>query len=187
MAKVPDRVVVVFDEAYFEFLEEPPDTLRYIREGRNVLVLRTFSKSQGLANLRIGYGFGRPELIEVLQKTRQPFNTNGIAQAGALASLDDEEHVRRTRELTTEGRALLEQAFAAEGLEYVPSAANFVLVKVGHGKEVFRALLQKGVIIRDMDAYGLTDWIRVSIGTMEQNERFLEELRKVLPAPAGAA
>ena len=186
MAKVPAHVVVVFDEAYYEFLDEAPDTLRYVREGRNVLVLRTFSKIQGLASLRIGYGLGPVELVQVLQKTRQPFNTNGIAQAGALASLGDEEHQQRTRELTHEGRALLEGEFAALGLEYVPSAANFVLVRVGNGKSVFQALLREGIIVRDMDAYALPEWIRVSIGTPEQNRRFLAELRRVLPAPVPA-
>ena len=177
MARVPEHIVVVFDEAYYEFLENPPDTLKFVREGRNVVVLRTFSKIQGLANLRIGYGLARPELIDVLQKTRQPFNANGIAQAGALAGLADEDHQRATRELTIAGRDLLQSQFAAMGLEFVPSFANFVLVRVGDGRAVFQALMKKGVIVRDMTAYGLPEWIRVSIGTMPQCERFLAELR----------
>ncbi len=177
MLKVPERVVVVFDEAYFEFLQNPPDTVRYVREGRNVVVLRTFSKIQGLAGLRVGYGFAKPALIEVLQKTRQPFNVNSIAQTGALASLADEEHQRRTRELTDAGRDFLQREFTAMGLEFVPSFANFVLVKVGDGRAVFQALLHKGIIIRDMNAYNLPEWARVSVGTMEQNERFIAELR----------
>jgi histidinol-phosphate aminotransferase len=180
MDKVPDHVVVVFDEAYYEFLENPPDTLKFVREGRNVVVLRTFSKIQGLANLRIGYGLARPDLIDVLQKTRQPFNVNGIAQAGALAGLLDDEHQRKTREITIEGRDFLQREFGAMGLEYVPSFANFILVKVGDSKAVFKALEKKGVIVRDMTSYGLPEWIRVSIGTMPQNERFLAEL-KALP------
>jgi histidinol-phosphate aminotransferase len=179
MERVPEHVVVVFDEAYYEFLPEPPDTLKFVREGRNVVVLRTFSKIQGLANLRIGYGLAKAELIDVLQKTRQPFNANGIAQAGALAGLQDDEHQRRTRELTWEGRDFLQKEFAAMGLEFVPSHANFVLVKVGDGKAVFNALMKKGVIVRDMNAYGLPEWIRVSIGTMEQNRRFLAELKQL--------
>jgi histidinol-phosphate aminotransferase len=182
MAKVPDHVVVVFDEAYYEFLENPPDVVKYVREGRNVIVLRTFSKIQGLANLRIGYGLAKKELIEVLQKTRQPFNANGIAQAGALAGLQDLEHQRKTRELTIEGRNWLQTEFGAMGLEFVPSFANFVLVKVGDGKAVFQALMRKGIIVRDMNAYGLPEWIRVSIGTMEQNRRFLDELKAVVAA-----
>jgi histidinol-phosphate aminotransferase len=179
MARVPAHIIVVFDEAYYEFLPQPPDTLRYVREGRNVVVLRTFSKIQGLANLRIGYGLARADLIDVLQKTRQPFNTNGIAQAGALAGLLDEEHQRKTREITIAGRTWLEGRFAAMGLEYVPSHANFVLVRVGNGRAVFEALLGRGVIIRDMNAYGLPEWIRVSIGTPEQNERFIAELERL--------
>lgn len=181
VASVPAHVVIVFDEAYQEYLDAPTDTLKFVREGRpNVLVLRTFSKIQGLASLRIGYGFGSAELIEVLQKTREPFNTSGIAQAGALAALSDEAHQNATRELNREGRAYLEGAFAAAGLDYVPSAGNFVLVKVGAGKEVFKALMRKGVIIRDMDAYGLPEWIRVTVGTMEENARFWRELQTVL-------
>ncbi len=114
MQRVPENVVVVFDEAYYEFLKEPTDTLKYVREGRpNVIVLRTFSKIQGLANLRIGYGLAAPELINVLQKTRQPFNANGIAQEAALAGLADDEHQQKTRELTWEGRDYLQREFAA--------------------------------------------------------------------------
>ncbi|MEQ1860571.1 MAG: histidinol-phosphate transaminase [Chthoniobacteraceae bacterium] len=180
MARVPEHIVVVFDEAYYEFLPEPPDTLKFVREGRNVVVLRTFSKIQGLANLRIGYGIAKPELIDVLQKTRQPFNANGIAQAGALAGILDDEHQQKTRELTWAGRDFLQAEFAAMGLEFVPSHANFILVKVGDGKRVFTELMKRGVIIRDMAAYGLPEWIRVSIGTREQNERFLAELRVLL-------
>jgi histidinol-phosphate aminotransferase len=176
MEKVPPHIVVVFDEAYYEFLDQPPDTLKFVRAGKNVIVLRTFSKIQGLANLRIGYGLASPELIEVLQKTRQPFNANGIAQAGALAGLDDEEHQRKTREITKTGRDRLQRAFAEMQLEFVRSHANFVLVKVGDGKRIFQQLLRRGIIVRDMAAYGLPEWIRVSIGTPEQNERFLAEL-----------
>ena len=179
MAKVPDHVLVVFDEAYYEFLDDEtaPDVLKYVREGRNVVVMRTFSKIMGLANLRIGYGVTTPELASVLQRTRQPFNANGIAQAGALAGLLDEEHMRKTRELTREGRAYLEKEFAAMGLEYVPSSANFVLVKVGDGNAVFQALLRKGIILRAMGSYGLPEWIRISVGTMDQNRRCIEELK----------
>ena len=179
--RVPANVVIVFDEAYFEYLAEPFDTVKFVREGRpNVLILRTFSKIQGLAGLRIGYGLGHAELVEVLQKTREPFNTSGIAQAGALAALSDEEHQCATRELSREGREYLQRSFATSGLEYVPGVANFVLVKVGKGKEVFKALLRKGVIIRDMDAYGLPEWIRVTVGTMEENARFIRELNQLL-------
>lgn len=179
MAKVPDHVLVVFDEAYYEFLDEEaaPDVLKYVHEGRNVVVMRTFSKIMGLANLRIGYGVTTPELAAVLQRTRQPFNANGIAQAGALAGLLDTEHMLRTRQITREGRKYLEKEFAAMGFEYVPSAANFVLVKVGDGNAVFQALLRKGIILRAMGSYGLPEWIRVSVGTMDQNRRCIAELK----------
>ena len=179
MAAVPDHVLVVFDEAYHEFLANAPDVLSYVREGRNVVVMRTFSKIMGLANLRIGYGVTTPEIAAVLQRTRQPFNANGIAQAGALAGLLDEEHMIRTRELTSEGREYLEKEFQTMGLEYVPSFANFVLVKVGDGKEVFEAMLRKGIILRAMGSYGLPEWIRISVGTMEQNHRCIAELKKL--------
>ena len=181
MAKVPDHVLVVFDEAYHEFLDAAPDVLPYVHAGKNVVVMRTFSKIMGLANLRIGYGITTPELAAVLQRTRQPFNANGIAQAGALAGLLDQEHMDKTRELTHEGRAYLEREFATIGLEYVPSVANFVLVKVGDGKAVFEAMLRKGIILRAMGSYGLPEWVRISVGTMEQNRRCIEEL-KVLAA-----
>jgi histidinol-phosphate aminotransferase len=131
----------------------------------------------GLANLRIGYGVTTPELAAVLQRTRQPFNANGIAQAGALAGLLDTEHMLRTRQITHEGREYLEKEFAAMGLEYVPSAANFVLVKVGDGNAVFQAMLRKGIILRAMGSYGLPEWIRISVGTMDQNRRCIEEMK----------
>lgn len=180
MDKVPEHVVVVFDEAYYEFLDNPPDTLKYVRQGRNVVVLRTFSKIQGLAGTRVGYGIGNKELIDVLQRTRQPFNINSIAQAGALAGLLDEEHQARTKQITDEGRAYLQSQFSALGLKFIPSYANFVLVHVGDGNAVFQGMLAKGVIVRAMAAYKLPEWVRISIGTMPQNERCIEVLKDVL-------
>ena len=180
MDKVPDHVMVIFDEAYYEFLHEPPNTLKYVQEGRNVVIMRTFSKIQGLAGLRIGYGLTSPEIAEVLQKCRQPFNTNAIAQAGAIAGLLDDEHQQRTRDLNDEGLAYLQGAFEEMGLEYVPSFANFVLVNVGDGDEGFDGMLKKGVIIRAMRGYKLPGWVRISIGTMEQNERCIATLKEVL-------
>ncbi len=180
MERVPNEVVVVFDEAYFEYLDSPPDTLRFVREGRNVVVLRTFSKIHGLANLRLGYGIARPELIRVLQKTREPFNVNGIVQAGAIASLADEEHQAKTKRAAAEGRQYLETEFVALKLPFVPSVANFVLVQVGDGRAVFHAMLKKGVIVRALKGYKLPEWIRISIGTMEQNRRCIAALREVL-------
>ena len=179
MSRVPDNVIVVFDEAYYEFLDEAPDVLKYVRAGRNVVVLRTFSKIQGLANLRIGYGVAAPEIVEVLQRARQPFNANGIAQAGALAGLRDKAHMEETRRVTREGRDFLQSEFLAMGLEFVPSHANFVLVRVGDGKKVFEALLRRGIIVRALGSYGWPDWIRVSVGTMAQNKLFIAELREL--------
>jgi len=170
-------VLVIFDEAYLEFLDAPADVLRFVREDRNVVVMRTFSKIQGLANLRIGYGLAPEKVANILQKTRQPFNANGIAQAGALAGLEDENHMRRTRDLTHEGRNYLQAEFSAMGLEFVPSVANFVLVHVGDGDAVFQALLRRGLIVRAMRSYKMPAWIRVSVGTMDQNRRFISELK----------
>lgn len=180
MERVPDHVMVIFDEAYHEFLHNPPNTLRYVKEGRNVVIMRTFSKIQGLAGLRIGYGITTPEIANVLQKCRQPFNTNSIAQAGAIAGLLDLEHQQRTRDLNDEGLKFLQSSFDEMGLEYVPSVANFVLVKVGDGDAVFDAMLKKGVIIRAMRGYKLPEWVRISIGTREQNERSIATLKEVL-------
>ena len=180
MLRVSDDVIVAFDEAYYEYVDRPPDTVKFVREGRNVVVLRTFSKIHGLASLRLGYGIARPELITVLQKTREPFNANGIAQAAAVASLGDEAHQRETKRLTDEGRAYLQEQFAAMALRFVPSFGNFVLVNVGDGNGVFKALLPKGVIVRAMAGYNLAEWIRISVGTMPQNERCIEALKEVL-------
>ena len=180
MERVPDRVIVIFDEAYYEFLDSPPDTLKYVREGRNVVVMRTFSKIQGLAGLRIGYGLAPASLASVLQKTRQPFNANSIAQAGALAALQDLEHQKRTKEVTDSGRVFFEESFKKMGLEYVPSRANFVLVRVGDGDEVFDAMLRRGVIVRAMRGYKLPEWVRVSIGTESENRRCIEVLKDAL-------
>jgi len=180
MARVPPQVVVVFDEAYYEFVDEMPDTLRYVRDGRNVVTLRTFSKIHGLASLRVGYGIARPELIEVMHKTRQPFNVNSIGQVGALAALADEGHQHETKRLVDEGRSFFEKEFAGMKLPFVPSAANFVLVKVGDGLAVFRALLQRKVIVRAMKGYNLPEWVRITIGTMDQNQKCIGALRQVL-------
>lgn len=179
MGRVPEEVLVVFDEAYYEFLDNPPDVLKFVRDGRNVVIMRTFSKIQGLAGLRIGYGLASKEIAEVLQKTRQPFNANSIAQAGALAGIYDDEYMRETRELTHEGREFLQSTFLSMGLEFVPSAANFVLVRVGDGDKVFAALLRRGLIVRAMRSYKLPEWIRVSVGTMDQNRRFVAELQRL--------
>jgi histidinol-phosphate aminotransferase len=186
MARVPDHVIVVFDEAYFEFPDSPPDALKYVREGRNVCVLRTFSKIHGLAALRVGYGLASENVATLLQKARQPFNVNAIAQAGALAALADTDHIAKTRSVNRTGMAFYEDALAARNLEYVPSFANFLLIKTGDGDRVFRDMLKQGVIVRAMSSYKLPDWIRISIGTEPQNRRCMEVLDSVLAATAAA-
>ena len=180
MDRLPDHVVAVLDEAYYEFLDDAPDTVKYVREGRNVCVLRTFSKAYGLAGLRIGYGLASSQVAAILQKARQPFNANSMAQAAALAAMNDSEHVAKTMETNRTGLAFYEQAFTARDLEYVPSAANFVLVKVGDGDDLFAKMLRKGVIVRAMSGYKLPEWVRISIGTMPENERCIEVLDEVL-------
>ena len=178
--RVPEQVIVVFDEAYFEFLDVPPDTLRFVREGRNVIVLRTFSKIHGLAGLRIGYTLARPDVIDVLHKTRQPFNVNSIAQAGALAALEDEAHLRETKRVIDEGRAYLQEQFAEMKLPFVPGVANFVMVNVGDGCAVFEKLLRRKIIVRPLKGYGLPEWLRISVGSMEGNTRCVAALREIL-------
>ena len=176
MEQVPDHVVVVFDEAYHEFLSDAPNTLKYIEQGKNVCVLRTFSKAQGLAALRIGFGLASEPVANILNKARQPFNANAVAQAAALAAIHDDEHISATVSNNNEGLAYFEKAFTERNLEYVPSVANFVLVKVGDGDQLFKDMLAKGVIIRAMSGYKLPEWIRISVGTPQENTRFIEVL-----------
>src|SRR5213082_2694271 len=185
MSRVPENIIVVFDEAYFEFLDDPPDTLRYVREGRHVVVLRTFSKIHGLAGLRIGYGVAPPDLVEVLHKTRQPFNVNSIAHAGALAALNDEAHQRETKRVVDAGRAYLEEQFAEMKFKFVPGAANFVMVNVGNGAATFEELLARKIIVRPLKGYKLPEWVRISVGTMEQNRKCIAALKEILPKDQG--
>lgn len=177
---LPEHVIFVFDEAYAEYLDNPPDLRPLIAEGRKVVCLRTFSKIYGLAALRVGYGYASVELAALLQRVRQPFNVNAIGQAAALAALDDEEFVAQTRAANTSGMRFLETALTMRGLAWVPSEANFLLVKVGDGSQVFAALQQRGVIVRPVKPYGMPEWIRVTVGTASQNQRFLDALDAVL-------
>lgn len=195
LEKLPDHVLAVFDEAYFELVPDAAqaDLLKHIRAGReNVIVLRTFSKAYGLAGLRLGYGIGAPSLIELLNHARQPFNANAMAQAAALAALDDDEHIENTRQMVFQGLELFttelpnivsrrsEAKADGKGLEFVPSFANFILVKTGNGREVFTELQKRKIIVRPMNGYGLPDWIRITIGTQEQNEQVLAALKEIL-------
>jgi histidinol-phosphate aminotransferase len=182
MRQVPDDVVVCFDEAYIELLpqEKQPDTVRYVRDGRNVVLLRTFSKSYGLAGLRIGYAVAPAGCIRLLDKVRQPFNVNAMALAAAAAALEDDEHLERTRRMVRDGVAYLEGEFRRMRLPYVPASANFVMVDVGKGRDVFNALLREGVIVRPMDGYKLPRYVRVTVGTEPENKKCVAALRRVL-------
>ena len=179
---VPDDVLLVMDEAYVDFLDDPLDLVSLVRLGArpNLILMRTFSKIYGLAGLRIGYGIGNPEFIAALEKIRQPFNLNLLAQTATLAALDDVEHVRKTRANNFAGLEFFTKAFRNLKLEYVPSHANFILVRVGDGQRVFEALQRQGVIVRPMGGYQLPEWIRISIGTPPENERCLAALKAVL-------
>ena len=183
MKKVPDSALVVFDEAYYEYVERSdfPQTLDYIRDGRNVIALRTFSKIYGLAGLRIGYGISSPDIIGVLNKVRQPFNVSIPAQAAARASLKDKEHVARSIKVNREGKKYLYSELQRIGLDFVPSEANFMLVHLDRsGAEVMSQLLKEGVIVRPMTGYEFPNSIRITVGTADQNKRLISSLGKVL-------
>lgn len=177
---LPEDVVVAFDEAYAEYLDAPPDLRPLMAEGRKVICLRTFSKIYGLAALRIGYGYGSAEMAALLNRVRQPFNVNAIAQAAAVAALDDDEFTARCRRENAAGLRQLETGFRSLGVEFVPSVANFILVKTGEGARRFAELQRRGVIVRPMASYGMPDWLRVTVGTPAQNERLLAELGTLL-------
>ncbi len=183
LESVPPDVLVILDEAYYEYLppELTPDALQFVRAGRLVLVLRTFSKIYGLAGLRIGYGIGPAPLIALLNRAREPFNTNSLAQVAATAALRDEQHVANTRAITETGRKYLTEQCRALGLAVVPSVANFLLVDVGRpGPATADALLRHGVIVRPMAGYGFPTHLRISVGTPPENGRCIAALRAVL-------
>jgi len=182
LGRLPRDVVVVADDAYAEYVVDPeyPRTLDYVGADRLIVTLRTFSKIYGLAGLRIGYGIGPAEVIAALERIRQPFNVNSLAQIGALAALEDQEHVERSRRTNREGMQFLDDAFSRMGLARVPSQANFVLVHVGDGAKVYEGLLRQGVIVRPMTGYGFPQHVRVTVGTAEENRRFVTALERVL-------
>ncbi|HUT03706.1 MAG TPA: histidinol-phosphate transaminase [bacterium] len=183
MSRVTDNTVVVMDEAYFEYNVDGtfPDTMKFMRAGRNIAILRTCSKIYGLAGLRIGYGAAPSWLVDAIDRIRRPFHVNRLAQVAALAAFSDEEHVRMSRETNEVGKKYLYSAFAEMGLEYVPTSANFILVDVGQDcVRLYDELLRRGVIVRPMAAWGYTTKFRVTIGTQEQNERFIAALKQLL-------
>lgn len=183
IASVPAHVIVVIDEAYCEYVEEAeyPDSTRWLREFPNLVVTRTFSKIHGLAGLRLGYGISGLEVAGILNRVRQPFNTNSLAQCAGLAALNDGEHVARSREVNSEGLRQLIQGFMAQNLPYIPSVGNFLCVDVGRdAAPVYHALLKLGVIVRPIANYGFPNHLRISIGTHDQNMRALSALHTVL-------
>jgi histidinol-phosphate aminotransferase len=188
MARLPDKVVVVFDEAYIEFAQGPdfPDALDYMKQGRKVVVLRTFSKAASLAGLRVGYGIADPDCVALLNRIRQPFNVNSLGQVAALAALADESHTLECLRMIEAGRHFLYDEFAALGLKYTPSRANFILLDVGRSaSDVFNWLLKEGVIVRPMTSFGMETYLRVTVGTPEENRRFVKALKKVLAGAKG--
>lgn len=181
--KVPKDILVVLDEAYYEYARggEYPESLELLDEFNNIIILRTFSKAYGMAGLRIGYAISNKDIIAYLNRVRGPFNTNAGAQLAAIAALEDQEFIEKSVQSNNQGKEYLYSAFEEMGLEYIPTHSNFLMVNVNVSSvEVFKALLRKGVIIRSGDIYGMDDWIRVTIGTQEENEIFINALKEVI-------
>jgi histidinol-phosphate aminotransferase len=173
---LPDHVIFCLDEAYAEFLDKTADLLPLLRSGRKVVITRTFSKVYGLAGLRVGYLVGSAEVCGLLNRVRQPFNVNLVALAAAQAALDDTEFLKRTLEANTEGLVQLAAGFQKLGFEYIDGRANFIAVKVPGADAVFNRLQRQGIIIRPLRGYGMTDWLRVTVGTAAQNTRLLKAI-----------
>lgn len=183
LKRIPESVLVIIDEAYREYVESPyfPDSLEYIREGKNVLVLRTFSKFYGLAGLRVGYGIARKELVDYMFRAKLPFNVNRLAQAGAIAALDDIEFQDKTYQNNLEGAKYLYAELDKLGLKYKKTDSNFIFINLKKSADdLFLAMMKQGVIIRPLTSFGLPEAIRVSIGTKEQNEKFVAALSNCL-------
>ena len=185
---LPSHVLVLMDEAYFEFARHPamgardyPDALQWVARYPNLIVARTFSKAYGIAGLRVGYSISHPEVSDLLNRVRPPFNVNGLALAAATAALDDEDHLRRPVEMTAAGMVQLTDGFAGLGLPHIPSVGNFLALDVGRpAGPVYDALLREGVIVRPVANYGMPNHLRVTVGRPEDNKRFLDALAKVL-------
>jgi histidinol-phosphate aminotransferase len=178
MERVPEGILMVMDEAYFEYVSDPEyaDSMKWFRQGKDILILRTFSKIFGLAGLRIGYGIARPEIITEMNKLRPPFNTNSIAQAAALKALGDREHVGKSREINETGKKYLYRELERLGLGYVPTEANFIYMPVEDSVSLYDRLLRTGVIVRPMGPKAL----RVTIGLPDENTRFIEALKAIV-------
>lgn len=180
---IPPNILVVSDEAYYEYVDDPeyPDSLTWVKEGKNIVVLRTFSKIYGLAGLRVGYGIARKQIISVLNRARPPFNVNFLAQVAARASLKDVDHIIKSKNLIKKEKEFLYRRLRELKIPFVPTQANFILIKTGENtREIILALLKKGIIVRGMEAYNLPQYIRLTIGTREENETFIRELQSIL-------
>jgi histidinol-phosphate aminotransferase len=184
LEQVPSDVLVVLDEAYYEYLapQQQSASIDWIAEFPNLLVTRTFSKAHGLAGLRVGYGVAQPQVADLMNRIRQPFNVNSIAQAAAVAALEDEPFLQRSAELNRTGMKQLLTGFGALGLDWIASYGNFVSVRVGDADRVFKRLLERGVIVRPIAGYGLPQHLRISVGLESENSRLLETLAAVLQA-----
>ena len=178
LRRLPPRVLVVLDEAYSEYLplEAKYDSVKWLKRHPNLIVVHTFSKAYGLAGLRVGFGLMQPALADVLNRVRQPFNVNGLALAAATAALDDMEFVARSYAENLQGLRQLDEGIRALGLDAIPSYGNFLTVRVGKAAEIFKRLLRRGVIVRPVAGYALPEYLRVTVGTPEENTRFLAAL-----------
>jgi len=190
MKKVPDQVLVVFDEAYYEFVDSPdyPQTMRYIREGRkNVLIMRTYSKIYSLAGIRLGYAVADPEILAPMNKIKEPFTVNLLAQVAGIAAIQDEKYRKASVTANQAGRLFLYGQFERLGLPYVKSHANFVLVRVGpRAADIFQGLLKKGVIVRPCTGYELPEFLRITVGDAAQNARLIEAMESTIQKRAAA-
>ncbi len=181
--KVPEDILVLMDEAYFEYVDDQdyPNSLEYQNTGKSILTVRTFSKIYGLAGLRLGYGIASKEIISNMQRVRQPFNSNSLSQVGAIAALDDKEHIEKTKEVNSEGLTYVTRELKKLDITYAPSYTNFVLIDIGDDPmPVYNSLLREGVIVRPVMGYGLKTHLRVTIGTAEENDKFISGIKKVL-------
>ncbi len=184
LERIPPRVIVVLDEAYNEYLPDGlrEDTTRWLARYPNLVITRTFSKAYGLAGLRVGFALAHPDVADLMNRLRQPFNVGSLGQAAALAALGDEAFVRESRAVNDAGLRLLAEGFKRLRLEFIPSLGNFVCVRVGQGAAVYQRLLRQGVIVRPVAAYGMPEFLRVSVGVQSENERFLAALQTALHA-----
>jgi histidinol-phosphate aminotransferase len=182
MGKIPEDVLVICDEAYYEYADKKnfPHTIQYVRDGRNVMVLRTFSKLYGLAGFRIGYCLSSAEIVEALRKVSLPFAVNKCAQIGALAAMDDSDHVRKTLEITAEGKKFLYTKFDEMSVSYIPAETNFVTIDMGRdARELCAEFQKKGIIVRSLVGFGKPTFVRVTIGTPEQNAKFIDTFKEI--------